>query len=145
MPVSESKAVPILWGICLVVLLTLLPIGVVIQFAALMLLAGALCAGAPGGCMCEALEVTGVYSLLVWFGFMGALLSLNKLTKKEVRFRSLAISALGWDVLAVACGGVGFCCCCVLLPAAHPGIGFVFSIFLFILIAYIIKRTSKKS
>lgn len=144
MPVSESKAVPILWGICLVVLLTLLPMGVVIQFVWLLLLAGTLCAGALSGCVWDALGVAGVYSLLVWFGFMGALLSLHKLTKKEVRFRSLAISALGWDALAVACGGVG-CYCCVLLPAVHPGIGFVFSILLFILIAYIIKRTSKKS
>ena len=141
MPGLKEKAVSVLWGSCLVASLALLPLGVVIQFVALWIFALAVSAGARGRLLWEMLLPVGGYSLLVWLGFVGLLLSRRIPAKKEVSFRSLAPAALGWNALALFC----VCSGCFVAPLIDPVLAALFAIFLFFLIPYIIKHISNPS
>ena len=132
------------WWITLVALLALLPLGVVIQFVGLCMLAVELWVwgNAHRALALDSLAVAGVYTLLVWMGFVGVLLCLRKLKGKEVCFRSLILAAFGWNALALVCVCTG---CCINPVFDHPVAGFIISILLFLFLAFLIKRLPSKS
>ena len=132
------------WWITLVALLALLPFGVGIQFVGLFILAVELWVrgNVHRVLAWDALGVVGVYTLLVWMGFVGALLCLRKLKGKEVGFRSLILAAFGWNGLALVCACTG---CCIIQVYDPQVAWFVISILLFLFLAFLIKRLPSKS